>query len=96
MNLHKTKWYLIYDVKDVFIDVGGVYSLLVVANTDILNIPVDVSQTPHQLGQPTVLITGEGNEWCFVPYTGISLNRYKYMIVDLFWRNGIQYWILQR
>ena len=64
----------------VFVDVGGVHSLLVAANTDILKIPVDVSQTPHQLGPPTVLISGEGNVYCFVLYTGKPLNRYNYMI----------------
>jgi hypothetical protein len=57
--------------KYVFVDDGGVYSLLVAAKTDILKIPVDVSQTPHKLGQQTVLISGGGNELLFEQYTGI-------------------------
>ena len=62
----------------IFVDFDGAYSLLVTANTDILKIPVDVSQTQHEPGQPTVLITGNGNELCFVPYTGIPVKGYCY------------------
>ena len=48
--------------KHVFVDDGGVYSLLVAANDTILKIPVDISQTEHKLGQPTAFISGKGME----------------------------------
>ena len=48
--------------KYVFVDGDGAYFLLVLAKTDILKIPIDVSQIQHEPGQPTVLISGEGNE----------------------------------
>jgi len=52
--------YLIF--KYVSVDFDGAYSLLVTAETVILKIPVDVSQTQHEPGKATVLISGKGND----------------------------------
>ena len=61
MNLQKIM-ILLMMCKHVFVDVDGVYSLLVAVKTEILKFPVDISQTPLKPGQPTVVIPGGGNE----------------------------------
>ena len=48
----------------VIIDVDGDYAVLVAASGDILKFPVNISLTPHTLGQPTVFISGPGNVQC--------------------------------